>query len=71
MGDSATAMRDPVFYRWHAFVDDIFQEYKNLLPRYQVNQVCKTMVQNMVVKRQYALVTRIVMRSMNYYFVQT
>jgi len=25
MGDSTTAMRDPVFYRWHAFTDDIFQ----------------------------------------------
>ncbi|XP_043262252.1 LOW QUALITY PROTEIN: phenoloxidase 1-like [Colletes gigas] len=22
MGDSATAMRDPIFYRWHAFVDE-------------------------------------------------
>ncbi|XP_063613208.1 phenoloxidase 3-like [Penaeus indicus] len=28
MGDTATAMRDPVFYRWHKFVDDTFQEYK-------------------------------------------
>ncbi|XP_054277594.1 phenoloxidase 2-like isoform X2 [Macrosteles quadrilineatus] len=39
MGDPATAMRDPVFYRWHAFVDDIFQEHKNLLPRYTVDQL--------------------------------
>uniref|UniRef100_A0A1B6ERM2 Tyrosinase copper-binding domain-containing protein n=1 Tax=Cuerna arida TaxID=1464854 RepID=A0A1B6ERM2_9HEMI len=39
MGDPATAMRDPVFYRWHAFIDDIFQEHKNLLPRYNVNQL--------------------------------
>nr|ADD70249.1 prophenoloxidase [Panulirus longipes] len=28
MGDSSTAMRDPIFYRWHKFVDDVFQEYK-------------------------------------------
>ncbi|XP_072934080.1 phenoloxidase subunit 1-like [Epargyreus clarus] len=34
IGDSGTAMRDPVFYRWHAFVDDLFQEYKNKLPPY-------------------------------------
>lgn len=34
MGDSATAMRDPVFYRWHAYVDDIFQEHKERLPAY-------------------------------------
>ncbi|XP_066901603.1 phenoloxidase 1 [Halyomorpha halys] len=39
MGDPATAMRDPIFYRWHAFVDDIFQEHKNTLPRYTVQQL--------------------------------
>ncbi|XP_045478278.1 phenoloxidase 1-like isoform X2 [Harmonia axyridis] len=36
MGDSATAMRDPIFYRWHAYIDDIFQEFKSTLPRYEV-----------------------------------
>ncbi|CAH1396533.1 unnamed protein product [Nezara viridula] len=39
MGDPATAMRDPIFYRWHAFVDDIFQEHKNTLPRYTQQQL--------------------------------
>ncbi|XP_015524598.1 phenoloxidase 1 [Neodiprion lecontei] len=39
MGDSSTAMRDPVFYRWHAFVDDIFQEHKNTLPPYTTQQI--------------------------------
>ncbi|XP_012280424.1 phenoloxidase 2 [Orussus abietinus] len=39
MGDSATAMRDPIFYRWHAFVDDVFQEYKNTLQEYTVDQL--------------------------------
>ncbi|XP_076237383.1 phenoloxidase subunit A3 isoform X2 [Calliopsis andreniformis] len=39
MGDSATAMRDPVFYRWHAFVDDVFQEYKQTLPEYTESQL--------------------------------
>ncbi|XP_015593471.1 phenoloxidase 1 [Cephus cinctus] len=39
MGDSATAMRDPIFYRWHAFVDDVFQEHKNTLPAYTVEQL--------------------------------
>nr|CAE46724.1 prophenoloxidase [Homarus gammarus] len=28
MGDPATSMRDPVFYRLHKFVDDVFQAYK-------------------------------------------
>ncbi|XP_034237614.1 phenoloxidase 1-like [Thrips palmi] len=39
MGDSTTAMRDPVFYRWHAFVDDIFQEHKRTLPAYSQQQL--------------------------------
>ncbi|XP_057318501.1 phenoloxidase 1 [Microplitis mediator] len=39
MGDSATAMRDPVFYKWHAFINDIFLEHKNTLPAYEVNQL--------------------------------
>lgn len=39
MGDSATAMRDPFFYRWHAFINDIFVEHKNTLPAYTTQQV--------------------------------
>ncbi|XP_019754719.2 phenoloxidase 1 [Dendroctonus ponderosae] len=39
IGDSATAMRDPIFYRWHAFIDDLFQEFKSSLPRYTENQL--------------------------------
>ncbi|XP_068086815.1 phenoloxidase 1 [Anabrus simplex] len=34
MGDVATAMRDPVFYRIHVMVDDIFQTYKATLAGY-------------------------------------
>nr|Q8I6K1.1 RecName: Full=Phenoloxidase 1; AltName: Full=Prophenoloxidase-I; Flags: Precursor [Holotrichia diomphalia]BAC15603.1 prophenoloxidase-II [Holotrichia diomphalia] len=39
MGDSATAMRDPVFYRWHAYIDDLFQQFKGSLPRYTEEQL--------------------------------
>ncbi|XP_050510953.1 phenoloxidase 1-like [Diabrotica virgifera virgifera] len=39
MGDTATAMRDPIFYRWHAYIDDIFQNFKSSLPRYTVQQL--------------------------------
>ncbi|KXJ83917.1 hypothetical protein RP20_CCG026353 [Aedes albopictus] len=39
MGDVATAMRDPVFYRWHSFIDDIFQEHKIKLPAYTKSQL--------------------------------
>ncbi|CAF4884696.1 unnamed protein product [Pieris macdunnoughi] len=28
IGDEATTMRDPFFFRWHAFIDDLFQKYK-------------------------------------------
>lgn len=34
MGDVATAMRDPIFYRWHSFIDQLFLRFKNLLPAY-------------------------------------
>lgn len=36
MGDLATTMRDPLFYLWHNFIDDIFREFKSTLPRYTV-----------------------------------
>ncbi|KAK5638829.1 hypothetical protein RI129_013124 [Pyrocoelia pectoralis] len=39
IGDSTTAMRDPAFYLWHAYIDDIFQQFKATLPRYTVNQL--------------------------------
>ncbi|KAL3272975.1 hypothetical protein HHI36_014432 [Cryptolaemus montrouzieri] len=39
IGDSTTAMRDPVFYRWHAHIDDIFQEFKATIPSYPVDQL--------------------------------
>lgn len=39
MGDATTAMRDPIFYRWHAFIDDIFQTYKSTLPGYTTENV--------------------------------
>jgi len=31
MGSSGGAMRDPIFYRWHAYVQSMFQLYKNTL----------------------------------------
>lgn len=34
MGDVATAMRDPLFYRWHSAIDFVFAKYKNTLPAY-------------------------------------
>lgn len=34
LGDTSTAMRDPVFYRWHGYIDDLFQEHKKRLPAY-------------------------------------
>eukprot|EP00092_Neocalanus_flemingeri_P108984 GFUD01140010.1.p1 GENE.GFUD01140010.1~~GFUD01140010.1.p1 ORF type:complete len:865 (+),score=172.38 GFUD01140010.1:385-2595(+) len=34
MGSSIGAMRDPIFYRWHGFVDSVFKDYKNRLSPY-------------------------------------
>lgn len=39
MGDSATAMRDPIFYKWHAYVDSIFQMHKEQLAPYTPQQL--------------------------------
>lgn len=39
VGDPATSMRDPVFYRWHSFIDDLFQMHKRTLPSYNSNQL--------------------------------
>lgn len=46
MGDSATAMRDPIFYRWHAYVDDIFNLFKSKLPPYNNDRVsdCESII---------------------------
>ena len=39
IGDSTTAMRDPVFYRIHAQVDDIFLSHKKKLNPYTAKQL--------------------------------
>lgn len=39
MSETSTAMRDPVFYRWHKYIDDVFQEYKLMQPPYTLQQV--------------------------------
>ncbi|XP_022907914.2 phenoloxidase 1-like [Onthophagus taurus] len=39
MGDTATAMRDPVFYRWHSYIDGLFQRHKNKLNPYTKQQL--------------------------------
>lgn len=39
MADVATAMRDPIFYRWHSFIDSIFVKLKNQLQPYQTDDL--------------------------------
>lgn len=39
IAESATAIRDPVFYRWHAYIDDHFQVHKKRLNSYTVEQL--------------------------------
>lgn len=38
MGDVTTAMRDPIFYRWHGFIDGLFRRHKNRLTPYNPAQ---------------------------------
>ncbi|KAJ8679162.1 hypothetical protein QAD02_014949 [Eretmocerus hayati] len=39
MDENATAMRDPVFYVWHAFIDVIYYRYKDTLTPYTTQQL--------------------------------
>ncbi|KAF4519140.1 hypothetical protein B566_EDAN007413 [Ephemera danica] len=39
VGDVATAMRDPIFYRWHSGINDICMAHKHKLPQYSVSQL--------------------------------
>ncbi|XP_037809672.1 phenoloxidase 1-like [Lucilia sericata] len=39
MGDVTTAMRDPIFYRWHGYLDTMFNKFKALLPPYNQSQL--------------------------------
>merc|ERR1719508_193882 len=34
MGSPVAAMRDPVFFRWHGFIESVLKEYKNRMGRY-------------------------------------
>ncbi|XP_050074045.1 phenoloxidase 8-like [Anopheles maculipalpis] len=39
MGDVTTAMRDPIFYRWHGMIDGIFRRHKDQLTPYTAQQL--------------------------------
>lgn len=39
MADVTTAMRDPIFYRWHSYIDTIFIKFKNTLTPYQLKDL--------------------------------
>jgi Hemocyanin, ig-like domain/Hemocyanin, copper containing domain len=55
VGESMTAMRDPVFYRIHALVNDIFNQHKFTLPRYTVPQVLSFLLNTSAEKIQIAI----------------
>lgn len=38
MGDVTTAMRDPFFYKWHGFIDNVFRRHKDRLTPYMPNR---------------------------------
>lgn len=39
MHDVTTAMRDPIFYRWHKMLDEVCREYKITLPFYTKDEL--------------------------------
>ncbi|XP_055535218.1 phenoloxidase 8-like [Wyeomyia smithii] len=39
MADNTTAMRDPVFYRWHQHIDDIFERHKRRFKPYNRDEL--------------------------------
>uniref|UniRef100_A0A182NH37 Tyrosinase copper-binding domain-containing protein n=1 Tax=Anopheles dirus TaxID=7168 RepID=A0A182NH37_9DIPT len=39
MGDVTTAMRDPIFYRWHGMIDALFRRHKERLTPYSAQQL--------------------------------
>nr|CAO98768.1 putative prophenoloxidase [Artemia franciscana] len=39
MTDSMTAMRDPIFYRWHKHIDELFYEFKETLGAYTKDEL--------------------------------
>lgn len=41
MGENTTAMRDPVFYKWHSSINDMFDAYKQTLTPYTTDQVSR------------------------------
>ncbi|RHZ77122.1 hypothetical protein Glove_185g25 [Diversispora epigaea] len=46
MGDNKTASRDPIFYRWHRYVDDLFVRYQSKLPPNDYNDVPEVYISN-------------------------
>jgi len=43
MAAPGAALRDPVFYRWHKSIDEIFELNKVMLPPYELKQVSEFM----------------------------
>lgn len=39
MGSTTTAVRDPFFFRWHSFIDDLFLRHKETLPPYSNDEL--------------------------------
>ncbi|RHZ77131.1 hypothetical protein Glove_185g51 [Diversispora epigaea] len=46
MGDTKTASRDPIYYRWHRHVDDLFVRYQSKLPPNNYNDVPEVYISN-------------------------
>ncbi|XP_055605243.1 phenoloxidase 8-like [Uranotaenia lowii] len=45
MGGTTTACRDPIFFRWHTFIDDVFRRHKNKLAPYSAAELIYSNIQ--------------------------
>jgi tyrosinase len=46
MAETSTAVRDPIFFRWHKQVDDIFHTYQETLPPYDLTKAPKARIRS-------------------------
>ncbi|GAB0089430.1 hypothetical protein DMENIID0001_039680 [Sergentomyia squamirostris] len=57
MADTATAVRDPIFFRWHKCIDDVFTNYKYTLPPYTAEELACPGIKidkvNLIVNQKY------------------
>lgn len=50
MAVTSVSMRDPIFYRWHEFLDNLFYSFIDTLPPYTSQEVSKSSMMTIFIK---------------------